>query len=274
MTEQEIQKQIEQILRLDRESITPNVSGMDAYGSRFENQRDYYQGLSKEEKRSFESAVITISQMHDVENANLGLYICTELADLFPENWRDRVIDLVQSLIDQDLPIAYHNSISFAVIRLIREFHVKRLVPFVQNYLQDLKVAFKAGSIQRTEFYSLYDELNMILISVSPNDFWSEFTRFNEDKSLIGSVGNELYELSYFWASMGVRLYGMDWLRKLAIECNKISDYTTKRTAYQAIYEHAQYLAIDSIDEREIAEFLDWLQETYGYHVNRGRQML
>ena len=266
MTEQAVQEQIEQILRLDKQSITPNIGGMAAYGTRFDVQREYFRGLPPEEKRTYEEAVMAICRMDDVEKAQLGLYICSELADLFAEDWRDRVADLVESLVEQGLPKAYHGAVSFAAIRLIRIFHIERLVPHVRDYLQDLINAFKEESIRRTEFKTLLHEISTTLMTVSPNDFWSEFAAFCQDRALMSSVENDFSDLTYFWASSGVRLHGLDWLRKLTTECSNIADKNTRSAAFQAIREEARYVASASGEEREVDRFLKWSEEAFGAH--------
>lgn len=63
MTDQAVQEQIEQILRLDKQSITHNIGGMAAYGARFDLQREYFIGLPPEEERSYEEAVLAICRM-------------------------------------------------------------------------------------------------------------------------------------------------------------------------------------------------------------------
>lgn len=103
---EEIQEYIDKIWRVDRQSIEPGVFGMAAYGTRrFDAQRDYYVSLPLEEKRKYEDAVIALCRMKDVTKTTFGIYICSQLADVFPVGWKDRVIALVYSLIDAGLPI-------------------------------------------------------------------------------------------------------------------------------------------------------------------------
>jgi hypothetical protein len=212
--------------------------------------------------------VLALCRVDDAEKAQLGLYICSELADLFANDWSDRVASLVESLVEQGLPKAYHGAVSYAAIRLIRIFHIERLVPLVRRYLKDLNEAIKEGGIPRIEFKTLLYEISRMLITVSPNDFWSEFSSFCQDQALMSEFGGDFFELAYFWASSGVRLYGLAWLRRLTAESPKIPNEDMRRIIYRAVREEAKYSAATSGDERAAAEFLRWLEETIGAPQN------
>lgn len=268
MTEIDVQEQTKQIVRVDRQFSLDNigVGGMAIYGEKFNVQRDYYRALLAEEKRAYEAAVIEICRMDDVDNAVLALYICSELANVFPDDWRNRVAGLVHSLIDQGLPLAYHGAISYAVIGLIRAFRMERFVPFVREFLQDLRVAYMEDKIPQGEFNTLIDGISSTLILVSPTDFWSEFALFNMNRDLMSRLENDIEELTYFWASYGMQFHGFDWLRQLTIECLKSPNETMTRGVYLAIMKHATYVESVTGVEPNVAELLERLTEGHEPH--------
>jgi hypothetical protein len=264
MSAQDIRSQQEMILSLDKESTSDRAGGMAGYGTRFDGQRDYYKSLSQEEKSAYEDAVIAISQVPDAARAEVGLYICGELADLFPTDWGSRVTSLLNRLTERGLPLAYHGAISHAVIRLIRIFRVESLIPFLHGYLEDLREMREIGRVQASEAKVLLQEISRTLISVAPDDFWGEFSPFDRDARLFSRSEEEEKELFYFWASSGMRVYGLDWLRRLTAETSKIPDEALKSVAYRAIRDEARYLQSTSEEVEPVTEFMDWLGRISG----------
>jgi hypothetical protein len=269
--EEQIHKYIEQILQLDKQSIIPG-GGMGAYGGRFKLQRSYYESLPPDEKRNYEDAVIAICQVKEVRYANLGLYICSELADLFPKDWKDRVVALVYSIIKGGIPLIYENTISYSVIRLIREFHINSLIPFVRDYFQQISDAFKSGKIRGSDWETMETEISRVLISMSPEDFWEEFYIFHQDINLLDKLRDKLSGIIYFWISEGSRLYGLGWIRQLAIDYSIISDRTVTAIAHRAIHEYIKDWSSIDVESRarfwvtterdeDFTEFLEWLQK-------------
>jgi hypothetical protein len=288
--EEDIQRHINQIWQVDRQSIDPNITGMAAFGTeRFDAQRDYYKSLSHEEKSKYEDAVIAHCSVKELRKAKLGIYICSQLADVFPAEWKDRVTALVYSLIDIGLPIAREsNAITYDLFILIRDFQIKPLAPWVREYFHQVSAAFKSGNIERIDWSSLFYGIFIALISISPEDFWEEFNLFHQDRNLIKKLGEILFEIIGFWISEGTRLYGLAWLRQLITEYSKVPDLTIKydkkyirhlsteylktseptlrAIAYAVIKEYVKYLAGAGgmMSEEELSKFSEYLEEHLG----------
>lgn len=254
---------VEKIWQIDQDNIKPS-SGMGSYGTRFNPQRTYYQSLSPQEKMAYEDAVLALCQATDIERANLGLYICRELSDIFSKGWKDRVINLVNNLVQTKLPPKYNNTISFAVILLIQDFEITSLIPLIIDYTQDITDKFKSGILPRFEWVTFYLQTCTILIKLSPEKFWEEFRLFNADQYLLDLLKEEnISSIVTIWATRGALFRGIEWLKLMALEYSKSSDPVIKSIAIESIKSATNTALLYSHSEKNnIPKFIEWLNVT------------
>jgi hypothetical protein len=187
------------------------------------------------------------------------------LADIFLPEWKDRVVALVQTLVSNGLPPALFGTVSYDVLSLIPEFHVKTSTPFLREYFHGITDAYKSDQIQRVEWTILSHAISRGLITNSPEDFWEEFRLFHQDRDLLDRLGENLFEQIYFWVSEGIKLYGSEWMRQFAVEYSRIPDPAVKKSIRDWVaigIESRARLMAKSGNDKEYIEFLDWLKET------------
>jgi hypothetical protein len=236
-----------------------HTPGMGNYGRGWENQREYYRRLFPPEKRQFEDAILLLCQSKDIEKAKFALTACSELANIFSDDWVNRVISLVDTLVRNGLRPRYRNTISYYVLSLIWEFRIQPLIPFVKEFREKITTNFKQGILARDEWKFLYDQVSRILIRVSPDDFWKEFMTFHQDRELLNLLGSETEAVISIWVSFGAITYGINWLSKLVSEYSNYSDETLKSQALLSIKQSFSIVTSkDPTKKGSRKEFLDW----------------
>ncbi len=203
-------------------------SGMGGYGVAFDLQREYYQKLSEDEKRSYEQAVLELCQSDEIKKANLALAICSQLKDVFPDEWAMRVADLIEKLIENGLQPAYTNTTTYAILDLIWSLKIRSLLPFANKFSEQITRSLKEGNLPKIEWLQLYGQVSRILIALAPDDFWREFQLFYQDRELINKLGEKVTSITIIWSSFGTSLYGPYWLEQLTKEYSKFTDELLK----------------------------------------------
>lgn len=240
-------------------------SGMGGYGVAFDLQREYYQKLPEDERREYEQAVLVLCQSNEINKAKLALAICSELADVFPSDWAERVMFLTEKLVEKGLQPTYTNTITYAVLNLIWSFNISSLLPFVKRFREQITGNFKQGVLPYSEWLQLYNQVSRILIKVSPDDFWREFDVFYKDQEMLNLLGEKVTSITFTWASFGGVVYGLDWLSKLTAGYSKFSDRTLKARALSSIEKSSNMTLINHPSEKKsIKGFLEWVKEQLG----------
>lgn len=236
--------------------------GMDNYGRGWELQREYYRKLPLLEKRKYEDAVLMLCQSKDIQKAIFGLATCSELADIFSDDWADRVVPLVEELVKTSLQPVYKNATSYYVLSLIWEFNIRSLIPFVKEFREKITMNLKRGILPLGEWEPLYGQVSRILIKVSPEDFWKEFITFHQDRELLDLLGFETKAVIYTWTSFGALTYGLGWLSKFVTEYSKYSDQTLKEQALLSIEQSFGIVVSQNPAIRESkGKFVEWARD-------------
>jgi hypothetical protein len=247
----QVREYITRIFLVDREGISPHMGGMSGYGERFVRQRNYYSSLSPEEKQIYEDAVVELCLSNNFNQANFGLYICSELADLFPEDWKKRVVDLVNTLVIDGLPLTYPNTISDPVLYLIRYFNMQLLIPFQRQYLHQILEAYISGRTKELDM-TLFGDIFINLIHQSQGEFWEEFRLFYENHKLVNRLKDKLNVIAHLYVFYGTQVRGLEWIKKLALEYSKLTSPVVRTIGIKVILKFTEYLASIGQESRNI----------------------
>lgn len=250
-------KYVEEIWSLAQKNY--HAAGMGHYGRAWEVQQEYYRKLPFSEKHKYEEAILILAESQNTQKAKFALTACGELADVFSSGWNSRVIALVETLVGRGLEPTYKNTTTYSLLRLIWEFHIESLLPYVKEFRERITTNFKHGILPRNEWVYLYSQVSRILIRISPIEFWKEFAAFHEDSDLLGLLGVETKAVISIWVSFGTVTYGLDWLEKMVAHYSNSSNDTLKSQVLLSIKNSFSIvMSKDSAKRVSKQQFIDW----------------
>lgn len=242
-------------------------SGMGNYGIGLDAQRNFYRKLHVLEKSKYEEAVLDLCRNDEFQKANVALYLSSELSDVFPADWVNRVIPIVEELVEKGLLPAYKNTTTYAVLNLILSFNIFSLVPFAKIFSKQITTSFKQGVLPLDEWELLYSQTSKILIKLSTEDFWEEFKSFHEDHDLLNLLGSKARNVILPWSSFGAFCYGLEWLSRLVTEYSRIPNITLKAQALFSIEQSSNVVvSMNPSNKNQVKELLCWAKEELNNH--------
>ncbi len=254
-------KYINEIITIYKKYALP--SGMGGFGAGMDAQRKFYASLPPFEKSKYEDAILELCDSGNVKDANIALNLASELANLFSNNWKARVTILLEKLVDKGLRPAYKGTISYAVLNLIIFLDDSSFVPFTKVFVEQVKVDFKQGILPLSEWELLYAQASKILIKLSADDFWKEFSAFYGDTDLLNRLGAKSTIVILPWSSFGALCYGLEWLRKFVIEYSTFPERELRAQALECVVQSSSIvISMNPSKREEVKGTLRWAKET------------
>jgi hypothetical protein len=257
---------IDKIQSLERNRLHIRT-GMGGYGVGWKIQREYYRELSPDQKQQYEDAVLILCHSDEIDKAKLGLGLCSELADEFPAGWPERATRLAEELVENGLQPLYTKTTSYSVLNLIIRFRISSLIPFTENFREQITAHLKQGILRRGDWIQLYWQVSRILIKVAPDHFWVEADAFRRDHELLSLLDGDTKSVISIWTSFGAFLYGLDWLSQMSTEFSKWQDRSLRAQVLLSIEQHAGIVysgSRNSVKRETVEKFLESARQQLG----------